>query len=172
MKSLFTLIAMSLLVGTATMGQLNTANPLYLSLLAGSISYGDESPYAIPKKVVADKNLFRASENIHYKTANYLDAKFAVFQNNRGKRRAYQILSVHSTFTLLCEHYVKETCDCFEGLHILAEGSAEPSRIRSIWPFSLKLNLVDAVEANSGIKLEEETFESVCAILEFLGRPQ
>lgn len=150
------------------MGQLNTASPLYLSYLAGSVSYGEESPYSIPKKVAAEEDSFRQSENPNYKSARYRDAEFAVFKNNRDKHRAYQIISIQPNFTLLCEHYVEEICDCFEGLHILAENSSKPLRVRSIWPFSLKANLVDEIEAISDNALPEENFETVCEILEFL----
>ena len=153
------------------MGQLNTASPLYLSYVAASVSYGDESPYAIPKKVAANEALFRKSENPNYKYASYRDVEFAVFKLKRNKHHAYQILSVQPCFTLLCEHYVEEICDCFEGLHVLIEDSAEPLRVRRIWPFSLKANLLDDIEAVSDNDLQEENFETVCEILEFLNKP-
>lgn len=168
MKGLQTIVILSLMAGTTAMAQLNTASPYYLSLVAGAVSSGDDSPYAIPKKVAADESLFRNSENPNYKSAEYKNAEFAVFENKINKHHAFQILLIKPKYTLLCEHYVEESCDCFEGLHILKEESTEPLRVRKIWPFSLKANLVDEIEAVSENEFRELHFETVCEILEFL----
>ncbi|MGB6036796.1 MAG: hypothetical protein WBG42_11055 [Cryomorphaceae bacterium] len=168
MKRIFAIIICGLLLGTVAKGQLNTASPLYLSYAAASVSYGSERPYTIPKKVATNETAFRNSDNVSYTTAFYLDAEFAVFKNKRNKHTAYQIILVERDFTLLCEHYAAAACDCREGLHIFAEGMEEPLRIRRIWPFSLKTNLVDGIDAKSEIKLATENFETVCEILEYL----
>lgn len=159
---------LSLILIGKTYGQ-NPDNLMRLILLSGAISYSSDSPYAVPKKVAKlDDSLFTAIEGKHYESINIGSQEFAIYTNKRGNRKAFQILYSGDQFTLFCQHYVERDCDCFEGLAMAGNEDEKPIIIRELWPFSLKVNLVDRLNEYYTDKLDADDFNKVCDILTWL----
>jgi hypothetical protein len=150
--------------------QLNTGGPLFLTT-TGAISQSYKSPYAVTKEVAKLEETFVIVEGKSYKIAVVEGYEFAVFTNKHGKYKAFQILISNKEFTLLCEHYVAVDCDCFEGLYIAGNQNTMPLRVRELFPFSLKANLVDKINMYTDNNLETYDFEDVCKIVEYLNTP-
>ncbi len=134
----------------------------------GAVSQYYESPYAVPKEVAKLEETFVSVEGKNYKIAIVEGYEFAVFTNKHGKYEAFQILMSNNEFTLLCEHFVAVDCDCFEGLYIAGNQDKMPIRVRELFPFSLKANLVDKINMYTDNNLETDDFEDVCKIVEYL----
>jgi hypothetical protein len=152
-------------INVSSVAQLNTAGPTYLATIAASTS--SVSPYSVTKDIArkADK------ENLTFKTGYALlrenNKSYAVFENKKSPKRAFQIIAETDDFSILCEHYAEEACDCFEGLHIYDLDMEFPVRVRRLLPFSLKINLIDEINMRSESQIATEDFGSVCEILEF-----
>jgi len=165
------IIVFALFLGaTPAIAQLNTGGSWYLTTV-GAVSLNSASPYAVTKEVAKHKEAFVNYDGKNYQFAMFEGDEYAIFTSKRGKDKAYQILISNDEFTLLCEHYVAKNCDCFEGLHITGPKDEMPSRIRKLLPFSLKVNLVDEINIYRESKLEEDDFEEVCDIIEYLSIP-
>ncbi|MEM9053588.1 MAG: hypothetical protein AAGC47_16155 [Bacteroidota bacterium] len=163
---LFLLLPFLILLSPSTLAQLNTASPHYLGTVAALSS--EKSPYTVTKEVAKGVETFDKGSNNNYMLVHSYGKDFALFENPKGKKDAFQVLVKKAEFELLCEHYVEENCDCFEGLHIYDSTLEKPLLVRRILTFSLKSNLVDEINLRTETEIVADDFNDVCEILEFL----
>jgi len=88
-----------------------------------------------------------------------------VHRRSGGTYKLYRLLASNSDLYVLCARLEKGECDCKEDLYVYSIKSNKPILVRKLFPFSLKVNLIDRINEFSEESLSFEEYNTTCDVI-------